>query len=233
MNILAISDVHGAEQKGLYDYLSKNKMDLLIISGDITDFGPLEFVGDFLNKLSKYINILLAVPGNCDPVEVKNKIDESAAICIHEDVIEYGNVVMYGFGGSNPTPFDTPGEMDEDTLYNSIKKIIDSKSIESIKKPSENFPYGKVSILITHAPPKNTETDKISSGAHVGSESIRRIIKEYNPRINICGHIHEARAFDILDETTIINPGALSDGYGCLIEIDDNNNVIGNFVELK
>lgn len=232
MNILAISDVHGNENDGLYNYLDKNNVDILIISGDITNFGPVEFVGRFLNKLSEYVNTILAIPGNCDPEEVENKIDESKAICVHDDVIEYGNVVMYGFGGSNPTPFNTPGEMDEDTLYESIKNVLDSRDIESIKTPSENFPYGKISILITHAPPKNTETDKIPDGTHVGSESVRRIIKEYKPRLNICGHIHEARAFDMLDETIVINPGTLSDGYGCLIEIDDNNNVIANFVTL-
>lgn len=232
MNILAISDVHGNEHEGLYDYLDKNNIDILIISGDITDFGPLEFVGEFLNKLHEYVNTIFAVPGNCDLKDVKNKIDDSKAICIHEDVIEYGNVVMYGFGGSNPTPFDTPGEMDEKTLYDSIKNVLDSKSIESIKKPSENFLYGKVSILVTHAPPKDTEADKISDGSHVGSESIRKIIEEYKPRINICGHIHEARVFDMLDETIIINPGALSDGFGCLIAID-NNNVIANFAKLE
>jgi Icc-related predicted phosphoesterase len=232
LNILAISDVHGNENDGLYDYLDNN-IDILIISGDITNFGPVEFVGEFLNKLSEYVSTILAIPGNCDPKEVINKIDESEAICIHDDVIEHGNIVMYGFGGSNPTPFNTPGEMDEDTLYDSIKSVLDSKDIESIKTPSEHFPYGKISILVTHAPPKDTRADKISDGAHVGSESVRRIIEEYQPRLNICGHIHEARAFDMLDETIVINPGALSDGYGCLIEIDDNNNVMANFVTLE
>jgi uncharacterized protein len=230
LNILAISDIHGNEHKGLYTYLSKNKIDLLIISGDITNFGPLEFVENFLNKLSKYVNIVLAIPGNCDPKEVKNKIDDSEAISIHDDVFEYNNLVFYGFGCSNPTPFDTPGEMDEDTLYESIKRIFDLKDINSVKKPTENFPYGKIPVLVTHAPPKNTEADKIKDGTHVGSESVREIIEEYQPRLNICGHIHEARAFDMIDKTIIINPGMLSDGYGCLIEIDNNNNVISNFI---
>lgn len=232
MNILAISDIHSNENDGLYDYLDKNNVDILIISGDITNFGPVKFVKIFLNKLSEYVNVILAIPGNCDPKEVEKKIDESKAICIHDNAIEYDNIVMYGFGGSNPTPFNTPGEMDENILYDSIKNVLDSKNIESIKISSENFPHGKISILITHAPPKDTEADKISGGDHVGSESIRKIIEEYKPRLNICGHIHEARAFDMLDETIVINPGTLSDGYGCLIEIDDNNNVITNFVTL-
>jgi len=233
LNILAISDIHAKEYEGIYNYLEKNNIDLLIISGDITNFGPLEFVGDFLNKLASYGPTIIAIPGNCDPEGVVEKIDESAAICVHEDVIEYGNLVIYGFGGSNPTPFDTPFEFDEETLYNSIKSVMESRDIDSIKKSTDNFPHGKISILLTHAPPNDTEVDKIDDDVHVGSESVKRIIEEYQPRLNLCGHIHEARAFDMVGGTVTANPGMFEDGYGCLIEIDVNNNVIANFVELE
>lgn len=233
MNILGISDIHSKEYPGLYKYLEKNNIDLIIISGDITNFGPLEFVEEFFDKLASYGSTIIAIPGNCDPKEVARKIDESVAISAHNDVIEYGNLVIYGFGGSNPTPFDIPGEVDEETLYNSIKSVMESKDIESVRKSNDKFPYGKIPILVTHAPPKDTEADKIGDGDHVGSESVRKIIEEYQPRLNLCGHIHEARAFDMLDNTVIANPGMLADGYGCLIEIDNNNNIIANFVELK
>jgi len=233
LNILAISDIHAKEHEGLYNYLEKNNIDLLIISGDISNFGPLEFVNEFLNKLASYGPTIIAIPGNCDPNGVVEKIDESAAICAHDDVIEYENVVIYGFGGSNPTPFDTPCEFDEKTLYNSIKSVMESKDINSVKESTDKFPYGKIPILLSHAPPKDTEVDKIEEGVHVGSESVRKIIEEYQPRLNLCGHIHEARAFDMIEGTVISNPGMLEHGYGSLIEIDMNNNVIANFVELK
>lgn len=233
MNILSISDIHGNEYEGLYSYLGKHNIDLLIISGDITNFGPLEFVEYFLNKLVNCGPTVMAIPGNCDPKGVVEKINESATICVHNDVIEYGNVVVYGFGGSNPTPFDTPGELDEETLYKSIKSVMESRDINSVRKSSDDFPHGKIPILVTHAPPKDTETDKVAHGSHVGSESVRKIIEEYQPRLNLCGHIHEARAFDMIENTVIANPGMLEDGYGCLIEIDNNNNIVSNFVELE
>ena len=232
MNILAISDVHAKEHKGLYNYLEKNTPDILIISGDITHFGPLDFVDDFFNKLSSLISTIVAIPGNCDPKEVARKIDQ-LVISAHDNVIDCGNVIIYGFGGSNPTPFNTPGEFDEKTLYNSIKSVIESKNIDSVRKASDDFPNGKIPILLTHAPPKDTEADKIEDGVHVGSESVRKVIEEYQPRLNLCGHIHEARAFDMIDNTLIANPGILENGYGCLIEIDDSNNVIANFIQLK
>ena len=110
-----------------------------------------------MNKLSNHGTKIFAVPGNCDPDDVEGKIIDSNAICIHDNVVEYENLVIYGFGGSNPTPFDTPGEVDEETLYKSIKKVLDSKDINLVKESSDEFPNGRISILVTHAPPKNTE----------------------------------------------------------------------------
>ncbi|OPY29844.1 MAG: hypothetical protein A4E27_00105 [Methanobacterium sp. PtaU1.Bin242] len=56
----------------------------------------------------------------------------------------------------------------------------------------------------------------------MGSKSIRKIIEEFQPSLNICGHIHESRGSDKIGKTTVVNPGQISDGYGCLIKIDDS-----------
>ena len=50
--ILAISDVHGEENENLYAYLNNNDIDLVLVLGDITDFGPLEFASEFLDKVA-------------------------------------------------------------------------------------------------------------------------------------------------------------------------------------
>jgi Icc-related predicted phosphoesterase len=233
LKILAISDLHGNEYDGLYNYLEKNNIDLILISGDLTHFGPLNFARKVLNKLANLTPMVMAIPGNCDPEGIVEEIEKSEAICCHNHVIGHENLVIYGFGGSNPTPFNTPGEFDEKTLYNSIKSVMDSKDIKLVKEPSDSFPYGKIPILLTHAPPKDTDADKIEDGSHVGSESVRKIIEEYAPCLNICGHIHEAKSCGMIENTTITNPGMLEHGYGALIEIEDNNNIIVNFVQLE
>ena len=51
MKILAISDVHGEDNENLYKYLNNNDIDIVIITGDITNFGPLEFVDEFIGKI--------------------------------------------------------------------------------------------------------------------------------------------------------------------------------------
>ena len=58
MKILAISDVHGEENENLYKYLENNDIDLVIITGDITDFGPLEFVGEFVMQLVNQVHFV-------------------------------------------------------------------------------------------------------------------------------------------------------------------------------
>ena len=62
--ILAISDVHGEENENLYNYLNNNDIDLVLILGDITDFGPLDFVSTFINKVADFDVDVIAIPGN-------------------------------------------------------------------------------------------------------------------------------------------------------------------------
>ena len=231
MKILAISDLHAKENQRLYDYLEDNNIDLLIVSGDITNFGPPEFAEDFLNKVSDLGPTAVAIPGNCDTKDVLEKINKSKAICAHNDIIEYENLIIYGFGGSNPTPFDTPFEFDDDVIYDHLKKLFNSKKAINIGK-KEKESVGKVDILLTHAPPYDSKVDIIENGTHVGSEAVKKIIDEYQPRISICGHVHESVALDMVGNTVVVNPGMLENGCGCLIQLDENNNVIADMIEL-
>ena len=54
MKILAISDVHGEDNENLYKYLNNNDIDIVIITGDITNFGPLNLL---MNLLAKYLTV--------------------------------------------------------------------------------------------------------------------------------------------------------------------------------
>jgi Icc-related predicted phosphoesterase len=233
LNILAISDVHAKENQGFYDYLKNNNVDLVIVSGDITNFGPPEFAEEFLNKISEFGAKTVAIPGNCDTKEVFKKINKSNAICAHNDIIEYENLAIYGFGGSNPTPFNTPFEFDDDILYDHLKKLFTSQKAFEIEEKEEKEFTEKINILLTHAPPYDSKTDTIEDGTHVGSKAVKKIIEEYRPNINLCGHVHESVAIDMIGKTVIINPGMLENGFGCLIQVDGNNNIIVDMVELQ
>ncbi|MBZ2166147.1 metallophosphoesterase family protein [Methanobacterium spitsbergense] len=210
MKILAVSDIHGKYIK-IIDYLKKNTVDLIILTGDITDFGPNELAEEILNEISSFNIPVLAIPGNCDPINLYGSIDNSKAVNIHGKSVTIKNIGICGFGGSNPTPFNTPLEFDEIEIYDNARRVM-----EEIKNH-------EVTLFVTHAPPLGTKTDLLPSGKHVGSESLRKIIEEFQPSINICGHIHESIAIDKIGKTTIINPGMLKEGHACIINIDDSD----------
>jgi len=213
MKILAMGDIHGQCQN-IFKYLQKNKVDLIVLTGDITHFGPNKFGEEILNEICMFNIPTLAIPGNCDQTCIYGEIENSKAINLHDRTVIIKDIGFCGFGGSNTTPFDTPLEFAEIQIYEEIKNLM--KQVEK----------QKTRILVTHAPPYNTKTDMLPSGAHVGSESIRRIIEEFQPSINICGHIHEARAMDKIGDTLIINPGESSHGFAAIININEENEIV-------
>ncbi len=222
MKILAFGDFHGNHQKAI-DHLNQNNADLIIITGDITNFGPAELGEEILNDISQFNIPVLAIPGNCDPTSIFSKIENSHAVNIHGRCVNIKDINICGFGGSNPTPFNTPLEFEEIEIYEETRKIL------------KNISKQRTVLFITHAPPYGTKTDLLPSGDHVGSKSIRKIIEEFQPALNICGHIHESRGVDEIGKTKVINPGELADGYGCLVQIDDlaeNPKVMAEIIKL-
>jgi Icc-related predicted phosphoesterase len=207
---LAASDIHG-NYKPLVDYLKENSVDLVVLAGDITNFGPPELGEEILNEISSYEVPVLAIPGNCDPISIHGKIDCSNAINIHGRGVVIKNLGICGFGGSNPTPFNTPLEFEEVEIYSEARK-----AMESIKDQ-------KITLMVTHTPPYGTEADLIGTGDHVGSKSLRKVIEEFQPSINICGHVHESCATDKIGVTSVVNVGNINEGNACIIEISDED----------
>ena len=209
MKILIITDIHSAPDK-IFSYLDENPVDQIIITGDVTEFGPEDYFIETLNKFSEYAQVH-ALQGNCDPKNANELLDKSNIINIHDNTSNIGDIQVVGFGGSNPTPFDTPNEFSDEILYNELSKYKDVLGSDSY------------TILVTHAPPLNTNADKIESGAHVGSEGIRKIIEETQPTLNVCGHVHESIGQDKIGDTVVVNPGDAANGHACLLELTDED----------
>ena len=205
MKFLVITDIHSNPDK-IYAYLDENPVDEIIITGDVTEFGPEELFVDTLNKFSQYANVH-ALHGNCDPKNASQLLDEADVTSIHDNISNIGDIRLVGFGGSNPTPFDTPNEYSDEELYDNLNKYSDT-----LKK--DDF-----TILVTHAPPLDTNADRIPAGEHVGSCAVRKIIEETQPTLNVCGHIHESVGKDTIGDTVVINPGDASSGHACIIEL--------------
>ncbi|MEM2943222.1 MAG: metallophosphoesterase [Methanomassiliicoccales archaeon] len=191
LKFLVISDIHGRERviEWANNLAKERSVNGIIILGDITQFGPPEWAEHFLKSL-KFPTY--AIPGNCDPREVIAAIDKSA-ILLHNRKVRIGNETFVGFGGSNPTIFNTPFEMEEDQIENALRKICEPKM-----------------VLATHTPPQGIN-DIVPSGRHIGSTAIKKIVEEFRPKVVLSGHVHEAWGIQKSGETVFVNPGAAKD----------------------
>ncbi len=113
-------------------------------------------------------------------------------------VSEIAGFRVFGIGGGGPQHFGFPYEWDE-------------QDIEALAIP-------EVDILLCHAPPIRTELDRLyHTGEHVGSEAIRTHASKHRGFL-VCGHIHEARGADLVEDCLCLNTGALGAPYAmCLV----------------
>ncbi|MBW2981799.1 metallophosphoesterase [Candidatus Woesearchaeota archaeon] len=192
MKILAFVDSHGNTEslKKLIERAKKDDINVVICAGDISVFG------DKLNKLvemvSKIKKPFLVIHGNHESEEEIEKACKPFNNCIniHKAGFSGANFTVLGYGGGGFSKVDKNFEK----ISKVFKKIIKERAGHKI-------------ILVTHAPPYNTNVDKIGKNP-VGNKSIRNFISEVKPDLVICGHLHEnANKKDKIGKTLIINPG--------------------------
>ncbi|OGQ95366.1 MAG: hypothetical protein A2521_06905 [Deltaproteobacteria bacterium RIFOXYD12_FULL_57_12] len=198
MRIVAFGDIH-MEYGNIKKIPALAEADLVVITGDLTNFGGRADARQVLAAIRAINPNILALPGNLDQPEVGDLLIEEG-ISLHGQGRLLGNIGIFGVGGSNITPFKTPTEFSEAALTAILQDA------HAQVKEAEHL------ILVAHPPPLNTRTDVIASGIHVGSPAVRTFIEAVQPALCLTGHIHEARGTDLLGATRIINPGMLKDG---------------------
>lgn len=116
MKILATADLHGSQYR--LNILLKNieiySPDLVVVCGDITQFGPGELAKNFLDQIPV---TTFAIPGNIDTEDVSKAIDESKATNIDVKRVEKNGIYFVGTSGST------------DKLLSTGKKLLDEKSV--------------------------------------------------------------------------------------------------------
>ena len=195
MKILAVADIHGSQYRLniLLENIQRYSPDLVVICGDITQFGPGEVAKNFLDQIPVET---LAVPGNIDTVDVFKGINDSKAVNI-----DMKKVVKKGI------PFIGVSGVDENHVYQFFKN---NKNV-----------LDEESVLVTHVPPYDTQ-DKIFLGKHGGSKELRELVDKYKPRLVLSGHIHENPGFIKKDNTLIVNCSMGKRGAGALIDVNEN-----------
>ena len=204
MKILSLADIHGSQYRLniVLKNIEKYTPDLIVICGDITQFGPADVAINILNQIKVKT---LAIHGNIDSKEILKAIDYSKAINIHLKKEIVDNIPFIGIGGEIDVQYDL--QIKVNTSFKPIEEILD-----------------KSTVLVTHIPPYGLQ-DKIFLGLHSGSKDLKKIIKTYNPRLVLCGHIHENPGFIKFKNTTIINCSIGKTGGGALIELNNKINV--------
>lgn len=212
ITILALSDIHGKEsslRSILESSLNSYRIDAISISGDITHFGSSEVLKKILGIVSEAGRPFFYVLGNCDPPEYKTGIN-SLGVCLEANCHKIGEVTFVGSGGSTPTPFETPFEVEEDTLVRNISGAYSKCG-------------GSATFLVTHNPPLGAVVDLTRGGAHVGSKALRDLILKLSPRALQCGHIHEARGKETIGKTLVFNPGPAMRGNYAIVTLSGEN----------
>jgi len=199
MKIISFGDIH-EDLNNLT--LLKNEMesaDLVIVTGDLTNFNGRKEAERVIDEIMKYNENVLAQLGNLDQPEVNDYLTEKG-INLHRNGFIRDDIGIFGVGGSNLTPFNTPTEFSEDEIETFL--------LEGIDKVKD----AKFKIMVPHMPPKDTKIDIITAGAHVGSQSVRDFILKHKPDITLSGHIHEARGSDTIENTLAFNAGMFREG---------------------
>ena len=106
MKILATADLHGSQYR--LNIILKNietySPDLVIVCGDITQFGPGDVAKNFLDQIPI---TTFAIPGNIDTDDVSKAIDESKAVNIDMKKVEKNGISFVGISGAITRPFST------------------------------------------------------------------------------------------------------------------------------
>jgi Icc-related predicted phosphoesterase len=201
MRILAVADIHGAQYR--LNLVLKNVAihtpDLVVICGDITQFGPGEFATNLLNQIQVRT---LAVPGNIDTFDVDQGINASNATNLDKRQVIIHDIPFVGIGRDIPSSLPNL-QIDEGTTKKPLKKLL---------KPA--------SVLVTHYPPFKLQ-DKIFIGTHGGSKELRSLIDTYKPRLVLCGHIHEDPGTTTIGDMMVVNCSMGKRTEGALVEISD------------
>lgn len=235
MKILALGDPHGELPKNLDSIIKKNKIELIICTGDYskvkmnpdgTGFTDNNDPKRILKKFSAFCLPLLTLKGNLYNNRKSKKI-------FTNEIKKYKNFYYKTTGKLNILNqtflfFDVIYEKESIPVIN--RRTLTIMGSYKTREPKLNklLKENPNSILITHNPPYGV-LDKAYDGKHVGSKILLKAIKKHQPKIVLCGHIHESKGKKKIGKTPVYNLGWHGD-YA-VIDINRNKLIDSNFLK--
>ena len=213
MKIIALTDLHGKVPNMDEILKQTGRVNLILLTGDITNFGGEPEAKKVIHPLLKYYIPIRAVRGNCDLAGVDKALDDFG-MQIHGSHFFTDQIAIMGVGGSLPCPGNTPYEMSEASFEQILQSTVCGLDVD--------VPF----LLVSHQPPYGTLNDSLTNGMHVGSHEVRAFIEKKQPLVCFTGHIHEGHGIDTIGQTQVINPGpAHQGGYG-YVQISGDNVIV-------
>lgn len=190
MKFLTFVDVHQQKEvlQQLLQRARQDDIDFVVCAGDFSTFG--RGLRNVLESFSSLGKPFYVIPGNHE--EHLPEWDQLVSsfpqvISLHHRAVPIGKYLFLGYGGN--------GFHQEDAEF------------RKMARQWYGHYKGKKIVLVTHAPPFATTLDLLGE-RHVGQKDYRKFIERIQPKIAICGHLHEtAGQQDHIGKTICIHPG--------------------------
>jgi len=206
MKLYAAADIHGSQHRMniALDHIQQYHPDLVVLCGDLTQFGPGSIAKQFVDQIPVKT---FAVPGNIDTSDVVRALEESNAINLHRKKKIFNKIPFVGIGGDLSEPLSEIIIEDETT----------STPLSTVVK--------KETVVVTHVPPYGLQ-DNVFVSKHIGNKELRQLIEIKQPRLVLCGHVHEDPGVTQFKNTVVVNCSLAKKSEGALIELDEKDTVV-------
>jgi Icc-related predicted phosphoesterase len=166
------------------------------------------------------------MPGNDDEFAIDRALESTTIVNPDNRVVRVDDdTQMLSCSWTNPTPWDSPREENEDDLLARLRGL--AAQLEPGLNTIFNLhcpPYG---TTLDRAPQLTSDLKVVLDGGEprivpVGARAVRTLIEEVQPMLSLHGHIHESKAVAKIGKTTCVNPGsAYSEGVidGAVVEL--------------
>jgi uncharacterized protein len=150
--------------------------------------------------------------GNDDPWLIDDALEGSDSVQLCDDrIVEVEGHEMISSSYANPTPWNSPRELDEEQLYRRINEL--ARQLEAPQRAIFNLhvpPYDSGLDTANQLNPDLTRVMKHGEPVDipVGSHAVRQLIEEYQPLVALHGHIHESRGAARIGRTLALNSGS-------------------------
>ena len=173
MKILAFSDLHMARNLAADLVSASAEADLVLGAGDFCNHR--KGLNEAMEMLAGIVPPMVLVPGNAESADELRAAASDNMTVLHGEAVTMLGLRIYGLGYGVPT-----------TPFGDWSCDLSEQEAETLLAPCD-----AADIMLLHSPPKGI-ADETSDGLSVGSTAILDAITRIQPRLALCGHIHDS-----------------------------------------